>query len=54
MRAYPNSAAADRVQPCRYFERRCRDAREGNHLPTLSELVREMPFFRNDISLDGI
>ena len=53
MRADPGSAAADRVRRRKYFERRSRDAREGSHLPTLAELVRGMPFFRGDISLDA-
>jgi hypothetical protein len=34
------------------FERRCRDAERGVHLPTVAELLRLSPFFNNDIESD--
>lgn len=34
------------------FDRRCRDAERGLHLPTVNELIRLAPFYNDDIEAD--
>ncbi|MBW4093144.1 MAG: hypothetical protein HIU82_18895, partial [Proteobacteria bacterium] len=49
----PAADDGGRARRRHHFGRRSRAAREGHHLPTLEELLLDMPFFRNDLAADA-